>query len=137
MATIISHVAIINKPGKILILRRSLADKVFPGFWDLPGGTNRLKEGPVEAAIREAEEECGLIVSDLRPLTCLSNWDKNKREKFVTIIFICKKYKGKIKLNLKDHDDYSWVDMGDLKNIKAVEYLKGVEKLIKSSYEHF
>lgn len=137
MTTIISHVAIINKQGKILILRRSLADKVFPGFWDLPGGTTRLKEGPVEGAIREAREECGLIVSGLRPLTCLSNWDKNKREKFVTIIFISQKYKGKIKLNLKDHDDYAWVDTGDLKNIKVVDYLKGVEKLIKSSYGYF
>lgn len=70
MATIISHVAIVNRQGKILILRRSLGEKILPGLWDLPGGTARLKEGPTEAAIREAREECGLIVSNLKPLAC-------------------------------------------------------------------
>ena len=132
MATIISHVAIVNRRGKILILRRSLGEKVLPGLWDLPGGTTRLKEGPMEAAIREAREECGLLVSNLRPLICLSNWDNGKQEKFVTIIFICHSHKGRIRLNQKDHDDYLWAERSDLSNLKTVGYLKGMWKLIKS-----
>lgn len=67
----------------------------------------------------------------------MSNWDNDKQEKFVTIIFVCQKYKGKIKLNPKDHDDYAWVDGEEIKRVKTVRYLKGIEKLIKSSYGHF
>jgi 8-oxo-dGTP diphosphatase len=124
MAIVISHVAIINSKNQLLILRRSIKDKVLPGYWDLPGGTVRLKEGPEAGAIREAKEECGLEGSGLRPLACVSNWDSLKQEKFVTIIFYCRRYKGRIKLNLNDHEDYAWVSQNDLKDKKIVDYLK-------------
>jgi len=130
MAIIISHTAIINKKGQILILRRSKKDKIFPGYWDLPGGTVRLKEDPTIGAIREVKEECGLEVTDLKPLACFSNWDKLKQEKFVTIIFWCKKYKGQIKLNFNDHEKYVWIDRNDLKNKKTIDYLKEIKKFI-------
>ena len=130
MAIIISHTAIINKQGRILVLQRSFKDKVLPGFWDLPGGTARINEKPITAAIREAKEECGLKIKDLKILACVSNWDKAKQENFITLIFITKKYSEHIKLNPRDHVEYAWLTKQQLKRIKTVKYFKIILNLI-------
>jgi 8-oxo-dGTP pyrophosphatase MutT (NUDIX family) len=39
-----------------------------PRVWKFPGGHNEPGETETETAIRETEEETGLIVTDLRPL---------------------------------------------------------------------
>jgi 8-oxo-dGTP diphosphatase len=130
MAIIISHTAIIDKQGRILVLRRSASEKVLPGFWDFPGGTVKLKEDPAAGAIREVKEECGLRVSGLRLLACTSNWDRKKQENFVTLIFITKKYSGRVKLNHRDHEEYAWLTKKELKTIKAVEYFPKILKLL-------
>ncbi len=128
MAIIISHTVIIDKEGRIFVLRRSDKEKILPGYWDLPGGTVRLKEDPMIGAIREVREECGLKVNNLRLFAYTSNWDKIKQKKFVTLIFITKKYSGSIKLNLNDHEEYAWLSEMDLKKIKTVKYFKELLK---------
>lgn len=132
MAVIISHVAIISKDNKMLILHRSPKEKVLPEFWDLPGGTVRLKESPEAGAIREAKEECSLEVGNLKLIDYTSKWDKLKQEKFVTLIFLCRKYKGRVKLNPNDHYEYDWVAVKNLKSKKIVDYLKKITKSISS-----
>lgn len=127
MAVIIVHTAIINRQGKILVLRRSLKEKVLPGFWDLPGGTVWLKENPLAGAIREVKEECGLKISNLKPLALTSNWDRIKKDNFVTLIFYSKNYQGQIKLDYRDHDDYAWLKKAEIKKLKAVPYLKSLD----------
>ncbi len=126
MAIIISHTLIFDKQGRMLVLRRSNKEKTLPGYWDLPGGTVRLKEDPMAGAIREVKEECGLKVSDLRLLTYISNWDRIKQEKFVTLIFTTNQYRGTIKLNAKDHQRYAWLSKAEIEKIKRVKYFKEI-----------
>ena len=130
MAIIISHTLIFDKHDRILVLCRSNKEKIFPGYWDLPGGTVRLKEDPMVGAIREVKEECGLKVSDLRLFVYTSNWDKVKQEKFVTLIFKTYKYSGIIKLNLNDHQKYAWLSKAEIKKIKRVKYFKEIFKYL-------
>lgn len=126
MSTVISATAIIDRRGRILVLRRSPKEKVLPGFWDLPGGTSRLKESPEAAAIREVKEECGLRVGNLRLFGHISEWDKGKQEKFVTLIFETRKYQGRIKLNPRDHEEYAWMTKTELRKVKTVKYFKEI-----------
>lgn len=128
MAIIIAHTLIINKEGRMLVLCRSNKDKVLPGYWDLPGGTVRSKEDPMVGAIREAKEECGLKVSDLKLFAHTSDWDKVKQEQFITLIFKTNKYSGAIKLNPNDHQKYAWLSEAEIKKIKRVKYFKEVFK---------
>lgn len=128
MAIIIAHTLIFNKEGRMLVLCRSNKDKVLPGYWDLPGGTVRLKEDPMVGAIREAKEECGLKVSDLKLFAYTSNWDKFKQEQFITLIFKTNKYSGVIKLSPKDHQKYAWLSEAEIKKIKKVKYFKEIFK---------
>lgn len=126
MAIIISHTAIIDRQGRMLVLRRSTREKVFPRYWDLPGGTVRLKEDPMVGAVRETKEECNLKVKDLKLLAQNSIWDKSKQEKFVTLIFTTKKYSGQIKLNQHDHEEYAWLTKKELRKVKTVGYFKEI-----------
>jgi isopentenyldiphosphate isomerase len=58
-----AHVWIINTGGQILIQRRSPAKENWPNLWDVSvAGHLSAGEGPVEAAIREAEEELSLTL---------------------------------------------------------------------------
>jgi len=126
MAIIISHTVIVDKQGRMLILRRSDREKVLPGYWDLPGGTVRLKEDSMAGAIREVKEECDLKVDNLRLFAYVSNWDKIKQEKFVTLIFKTNKYNGALKLNPHDHQEFAWLSKAEIEKIRTVKYFKEI-----------
>jgi 8-oxo-dGTP diphosphatase len=51
------------RPDAVLLVRR--ANPPNKGAWSLPGGAQELGETAEQAARRELEEECGLIVGDL------------------------------------------------------------------------
>jgi len=63
---IVMACGILHHQGRIFVQQR-LADDIWGGLWEFPGG--RLEEGehPREAAIREVEEETGWQVSGLIP----------------------------------------------------------------------
>lgn len=130
MAKIIAHTAIFNHLGRLLILRRSEQEKVLPGLWDLPGGSARRREDPEAAAIRETKEESGLSVAALRPLSIFSQWDENKQEQFITIVFRTDQVMGEIILNNRDHDDYRWVMPVELASLPTVPYLRDLKNYI-------
>lgn len=59
---------LIQHEGKILLLRRE--KEPYRGWLALPGGKIHFAETPVQAALREAEEETGLHFLSARPLGC-------------------------------------------------------------------
>src|ERR1700733_551864 len=58
-----AHVWILNAKGQVLIQRRSPTKENWPNFWDVSvAGHISSGEGPVEAALREAQEELGITL---------------------------------------------------------------------------
>jgi isopentenyl-diphosphate Delta-isomerase len=58
-----AHVWIINTESQILIQRRSPTKENYPNLWDVSvAGHISAGEGPVEAALREAQEELGVTL---------------------------------------------------------------------------
>lgn len=60
--------AIIEQGEKILVARRG-AQQSQAGMWEFPGGKVDSGETPEEALVRELQEELGITVTVLRPLT--------------------------------------------------------------------
>jgi 8-oxo-dGTP pyrophosphatase MutT (NUDIX family) len=54
---------VFNPQGEVLAIQRM-------GYWDLPKGKIEKKESPEEAAIREVQEETGLLQVSLGPFIC-------------------------------------------------------------------
>lgn len=51
---------LVEKDGAVLLVKRAVEPKM--GWWVLPGGYMEADEWPVTAAMRECEEESGVIV---------------------------------------------------------------------------
>ncbi len=62
MEIVMAAVALIERDGRVLMLRRRQDDRSYPGMWCLPGGRVDPGESPVEAVEREVFEETGLRV---------------------------------------------------------------------------
>ncbi|TWT40988.1 CTP pyrophosphohydrolase [Phycisphaerae bacterium RAS1] len=62
--------AIIRRDGLWLVARRP-RDVHLGGLWEFPGGKCETGETPAEAAVREALEECGVVVAADRTLASI------------------------------------------------------------------
>lgn len=62
----VAHVLVFNRRQQILLQKRSMVKDVQPGRWDTSVGGHLLPgENYLEAALREAQEELGLVDLDL------------------------------------------------------------------------
>lgn len=63
------NVVILDENDRVLLLKRSHDDDLFPGTWCTPGGHRQSDESPSESASRECEEECGIQAKPIYALT--------------------------------------------------------------------
>ena len=57
-----AFVYILRSDGRFLITKRSPEKKTFPNMWEIPHGAVQSGESSLDAAIREAFEECGIVL---------------------------------------------------------------------------
>lgn len=129
---IIIH-TIITKKGEVLILKRSKSNFFLSGEWDTPGGTLKDGEDPIDGAGRETKEETGLDINNLVLFSFNSVVDKAKDKQFITLIFLaeCIVNSRKIVLNKREHDDFQWINLNQVKNFKTVFWLTECLNVIK------
>ena len=61
-------VALVVRDGRLFLQRRDPQAKVFPGFWELPGGKVEPGETAERALFRELEEELRWTPAEAAPL---------------------------------------------------------------------
>lgn len=59
-------------PGDEIVLTRQYRYPIDQWIYDLPAGGGNLGESPIDAAIRECEEETGLVAGSIEPLLTFS-----------------------------------------------------------------
>lgn len=124
---VITKSLIFNK-GKLLIVKRSKDDNVFPNLWELPGGTVEFGESVESALIRETKEEVGLDVKMVRPISVFDfvREKKDAQVHAIQINYIVEKIRdGKVKLS-HEHDDFAWVSKKDFNKYNISENTKKV-----------
>jgi O-acetyl-ADP-ribose deacetylase (regulator of RNase III)/ADP-ribose pyrophosphatase YjhB (NUDIX family) len=77
---------IIEKEGEIVLIKR----KNPPFGWALPGGFCELNETVETGAFREAEEETGLQVKDLKQFHVYSDPERDPRFHTISVVFTAK-----------------------------------------------
>lgn len=102
---------------KVLLLKRSEKGDGY-GTWGLPGGKIEEGESAIDAARREAKEECGKVkgqrFDDLV--------EKDGLHKWTTFFFrIEKPFKCKLS---DEHTEYKWFKIGELKDQKLHPKMK-------------
>ena len=80
-------VVMTNEPlTKVLLIQRG--NEPYKGCWAFPGGFMDMDETTEQCAIRELEEETGLIVSDLQQLGAYSKVDRDPRGRTITVAYL-------------------------------------------------
>ncbi len=140
--------AVIVRDGKdILLLKRSKDSIIFPGKYDLPGGSVENGETLQEAMHREIKEETGLEV-EIGPILFAFDFLREGKEKDEIghgkgIRFIAFYKSGEVKLN-DENENFQWADIDEAikklsdegyerdkktSMIKAKEYLENMNSL--------
>ena len=71
---------------KVLLIERG--DEPFKGCWAFPGGFMNMDETTEQCAIRELEEETGLLISDMHQIGAYSKVDRDPRGRTVTVAYL-------------------------------------------------
>jgi 8-oxo-dGTP diphosphatase len=119
--------AIIQKQGKILIVKRSKDDNVNGGEWEFPGGKLEFGELPEEALIREINEETSLKIDIIKLLYA---WSKtvNENTQMIGLTFLCQQKSDDVVLS-HEHSDFLWIKKKDVGNYLSDIILKDLDKI--------
>jgi len=122
-------VFIFNQQGKLLLLQ----SHKWPGAYVVPGGHVELGERLEEAAVREAKEETGLDVYDLKFINFQefvydpSFW---KKRHFIFFDYACKTNSLTVTLN-DEAEEHLWVTLDAALRLPLDSYTRiSVEKII-------
>ncbi len=125
-------VFIFNPAGELLLLK----SHKWPGKYVVPGGHVELGERLEETAIREAKEETGLDIYDLKLILFQefiydpAFW---KKRHFIFFDYACKADSLKVELN-DEAEDHVWVRLEDALCLPLDSYtLTSVEKIIEGN----
>jgi len=107
-----------HRPGKVLLIRR----KNPPSGWALPGGFIDYGESAEQAAAREAKEETGLEVRNLRQFRVFSEPGRDPRFHTLTVVFLAGPG-GEIRAG-DDAAQVQWFALDDLPPEMAFDHAK-------------
>lgn len=105
---VIALKGIIEKDGKILIVKRQDNDEQGAGTWEFPGGKLEFGESFSACLKREFMEEVGINIS-VGKLLYASNFKTDPQRQVILLCFKCFCDEKNIKLSF-EHSDFMWAD---------------------------
>jgi 8-oxo-dGTP diphosphatase len=97
---------VLDRGGRLLILRRKVDDDSYPGAWDCVGGHFEKGETAEGCMLREALEETGQHMKIVRLGPLIEYLDSYGRA--VAVPFILKPEAGR-SIALSEHSEFRWV----------------------------
>ena len=116
------------KNDKIIVTKYKEPNKK-AGYYEIPGGKIEEGELPEQTAIREMQEETGIIVKDLKNKGNLTIEYPDRKFEFV--VFLADDYQGK-PLQFEDNSS-AWIDINDL--LQKEKILASIQ-LLKKEYRN-
>ena len=99
--------------GKLLLGKRSGSHGA--GTWGLPGGHLEPGEEVSDCAIRETQEETGLIVSDIRHVDFTNDLFEADKKQYITLFVEAKSFTGTVKrLEPEQCKEWRWFSASEL-----------------------
>jgi len=121
---------LIKNGDKYLITLRAADKNYMPNLWDIPGGTIEFGEHPVEALIREIDEETKIKVKVGNLILVYDFVSGEKRHQF-QMVFTCDYLLGEVILNPREHQEYRWVTLEEMEQLPKIAFLEELVKFLK------
>ncbi len=106
--------AILTPKLDVLLLKRASWDDFRNDMWDLPGGGPEDNETRLQTAVREAEEESGIILNPVQMIPVeLENSITRKPDVTITRFLFRTAIQGQTPVTLRppEHSAYAWVPL--------------------------
>lgn len=84
---------LVNRAGEVLIAERPVG-KIWPGYWEFPGGKIEAGETPEMALKRELFEEIGVTLGKVTPFSFVSETRAEEGYHVVVLCYICPEWRG-------------------------------------------
>jgi 8-oxo-dGTP diphosphatase len=114
---LVAKAALLNEKGQVLILTRSMTDKIRPGELDFAGGTVEQEENYEEAVLREIMEEVGLKLSkhDVRLVFTDTSYFEGKS---VIRFLYAGLLHGNPEIRLSyEHSKFAWMEIDEIEKL--------------------
>lgn len=112
---IVATIAVVIHEEHVLLVRRANPPDV--GLWGFPGGKVDFGECLADAALRELQEETGVIADSPQVLTAVDAFDREEnghlRQHFVLVAMLCRYVSGE-PLAADDALEARWIRLADL-----------------------
>lgn len=120
---------LIYRNNEVLLVRHKESASHLTGICGLPAGRPNENESEIETAIRELEEETGLLTSEEHlkklPKTYYAEIKRKEETKTFSLkIFLCKSYFGELKST--DETEPLWVRINELDKYQFLSNVKGI-----------
>ena len=108
---ILAVVIVVFRGGRVLAMRRAADKDAGAGAWEALSGRVLPDEAPLDAAVRESREECGLeLAIDPRPIA--SYRAKRNQDDMVVVVYRGASESGDVVLS-KEHDAFEWLTLDE------------------------
>jgi 8-oxo-dGTP pyrophosphatase MutT (NUDIX family) len=124
-------VFVIERDGRVLLLKRSRTKDHAPGEWETGSGGILSGESPYAAVIREAKEETGLDIEVVRVIDAFHFYRGVERRETIGISFHCRADRDDVSLS-DEHDEAKWVPLNALADGPYPEWLRRAAGIIQS-----
>jgi 8-oxo-dGTP diphosphatase len=134
---VVAAIAIMERNGRFLVLRRIDPEPQLHHKWEFPGGGIEWGETPLETLKREMKEETGLIVQDATLLGIHTHvWDlPTERVQVFLIVYCAQADSEEVVLSPEENDAYKWVTADEF--LVLPDLLGGGQKIIEELYLPF
>ena len=122
------------REGRLLIIKRAPNSDPYPGLWDVPGGSLHAGETVEQGMRRETQEETGLSLSRIHPLT---TWFTGQREDLVIgLSFLATSGTETVALS-EEHTDAVWMTPDQINDFDFPPNLaKEINWVISKDWHH-
>ena len=118
----VARVIVLDREGRVLVLRRSKTAPTRALAWDLPGGLLEPGEDPATGAIRELEEEAGIKLGNVEFYQA-SPKNLGANVLGTRTLFVARTEQPDVVLSY-EHDQYKWITEDQLQDIDLPNYYK-------------
>jgi len=129
-----AHIFRESEKGIEFLLLKRAENQVYPGLWQMVTGKIKENEKSYQTALREIQEETGLVPAQLWVAPTVNSFYEPKYEYICLLpVFAARVETDKIKLS-DEHIDYQWVDKITAQKLLAWE---GQRKAVQIIEDYF
>jgi len=130
---------VLVRQGSVLLARRSLHRKAYPGLWSFPGGHAEENESLLEPLARELREEIGIVPTTTASVGSIADPNSQPSDHIDYHIYAVTSWAGgEPKMIGHEHTELTWFTLRNAIALPdlALEGYKALFKTLADAYVH-